>query len=403
MHTVAALLAAHEAHAEPIGLAQAVARGAEHAPAVVEATRNGVAAAAYARDPGGMLPSVPQLTVLAGARNPLDLPVGPEVVLTAQQEISPRRLGAARKTAGEWAGRAATSDVERARIEGASSAALAWVDLLEAQALGALRASAATDAARLVRIAEARVTSGVATAVERSLAQAEEGGAKLAILDAEGRAMEARLALAEAVGVPFDRALEAEGTIDGTDERALPATPDVSTHPAVRAAEARARQLAAEGKVTSAASGPTFSVGASIWREGSGDKAAAAVITVPLPFFDPARHDVARQEAIATQAGSHAGRLRRELEHDLRRELHEREHTREVRLAVRDGVVAPLRRAVVTALTGYAAGTNELGVVLLARRSALAAEERLITAHADVWRADLHTAALTGTLLPGKR
>ena len=391
------------AFADPVTLAQAITLGAQHAPVVVESTRNESASAAFANDPGGMLPSVPQVTVMAGARNPVNLPTGPEIVVTAQQEISPRHLGSARKKAADWASRAATSEVERTRIEGASSAALAWVDLMEAQDLGALRVAAATDAAKLVRIADARVNSGVATAVERSLAQAEEGSAKLAILDAEGRSTEARFVLAEAIGRSLDSDLVAAGALDGTDERAFATNGDVSMHPAVRAADARAAQLGAEGSVLHATMGPTFFVGASVWREGSGDKAAAAVVTVPLPFFDPARHDVARQNVLATQASSHAARLRVELAHDLRRELHEREHTREVRVAVRDGVVAPLRHALATAMTAYAAGTSDLGVVLLARRSALAAEERLIAAEADVWRADLHTSALTGTLLPRPR
>ncbi len=399
MMTSALLLAATPAFADTVTLAQAVALGAQNAPVVLESTRVQTAATDFARDPGGTLPSAPQVTLSAGARNPVNLPTGPELIVTAQQEISPRHLGTARKEAADWARRAAASEVERTRIEGASSAALAWVDLLEAQDLGVLRVAAAADAAKLVRVAEARLNSGVATSVERSLAQAEEGSAKLAILDAEGRSTEARFVLAESIGQSLNSELVAEGALEGTDERGVPSNGDVAMHPAVRAAEARATQLTADGSVLHARMGPTFFVGASIWREGSGDKAGTVIVTVPLPFFDPARHDVAHQNILASQASAHAARLKTELAHELRRMLHEREHTREVRVAVRDGVVGPLRHALATAMTAYAAGTSDIGVVFFARRSALAAEERLITAEADVWRADLHTAALTGTLL----
>ena len=383
-------------------LARAIEDGAKHGPAVIESSRNREAAAAFARRPGSSLPSLPQATVTAGARRPYNLPTGPEVVLGVQQELSLRGLGTARRRAAEWAARAAATDVERARIEAAATAALAWVDLLEAQGLLRIRATAADDASRLARIAEVRVTSGFATAVERSLARAEVGAAQLAILDAEGRATEARLALAHATGTSMDRPITAAGRLEDTEEavvdgRAVVA--GVARHPSVRAAEARASQASAEGSVARATAGPTFSVGATMWREGSGDHAAAAVVSVPLPFFDPARHDVGRQSTITEAARSHAARLRSELERETRLALHDHEHARAVRAQVRDGVVQPTRSALDTAMTAYSAGTSDLGVVLLARRSALAAEERLVSAMADVWRADIRLSALAGTLV----
>lgn len=385
-----------------VTLATAIGDGAARGPAVVESSRNREAAVAFARSPGSSLPSLPQATVLAGARSPYNLPLGPEVALTVQQEIATRELGAARRRAGDWAKRAATSDVERARLEAGANAALAWVDLLEAQSLLRLRGAATEDAARLARIAEVRVTSGVATAVERGLAQAELGAAQLAILDGEGRATEARLVLAHATGSSPDVTVLAAGRLESAEDSAVDARAvldGIAVHPAVRAAEGRAGQAAAETSVVRAALGPTVSVGATVWREGSGDHAVAALISVPLPFFDPARHETGRQATLATAASSHAARLRGELERETRLALHDREHTREVRAQLRDGVVRPLRSALDTAMTAYTAGTNDLGVVLLARRSTLAAEERLVGAQADVWRADIRLATLAGTLL----
>jgi outer membrane protein, heavy metal efflux system len=396
--------AAEERALETMTLARAISEGARRGPAAIESSRNREAAAAFARSPGSSLPSLPQVTVLAGARTPYNLPTGPEVAVTLQQEISPRGLGSARRRAADWASRAAASDLERARIEGGATAALAWIDLLEAQGLLRLRTSAADDAAKLARIAEVRVASGAATAVERSLAKAEVGAAQVALLDGEGRATEARIALAHDTGTPMESALVAEGDLDRSEETGVDArsvVANIASHPAVHAAEARAAQASADGSVTRAVLGPTFSIGGTVWREGSGDRAAAAVVSLPLPFFDPARHDVGRQATIAAAASSHAARLRTELEREARLAVHEREHAREVRARLRDGVVEPLRSALGTAMTAYSAGTNDLGVVLLARRSALAAEEHLLAAMADVWRADVRLSAIDGTLLKG--
>lgn len=401
---VALTLAARPSSAAPgITLARAIDEGSRRGPAVVESARAREAAVDFARDPGSSLPMAPQLTIMAGARKPYNLPLGPEVALTAQQELSARRLGTARRRAADWAARAATSDLERARLEGALTAALSWIDLLEAQQLMSARLAAVADAEKVQRLAEVRVTSGVATATERSLATAEVGAAKLALLEAEGRATEARYALALAVGQPLDQPLLADGSIEPADRPSVDARSvldGAGHHPAVVAAEARASHASAEIGVAHATNGPFFSIGATVWREGSGDHAAAALVTVPLPFFDSARYETARHMTIAASAEAYAGRLRAEIEREVRVALHEREHTREVRVQLRDGVVAPLRRALETAILAYGAGTADLGVVLLARRSALAAEERLVSAMADVQRADVRVAALGGVLLP---
>src|SRR5690606_23714320 len=116
-------------------------------------------------------------------------------------------------------------------------------------------------------------------------------------------------------------------------------------------------------------------------------------------FFDPARYDKGRLMVSAEAAGAQVERLRGVVERDTRIALHDRQHTREVRTQLRDGVVTPLRRALETAIISYTAGTTDIGVVLLARRSALSAEERLVQATADVQRADIRIAALAGSLV----
>ena len=93
--TVGLIARGGSAHAEGISLARAIEEGARKSPAVLEAEHARVATAELERDHGSSLPSAPQATLMAGARDPRGLPLGPEVVLTVQQEVSFRGLGAA--------------------------------------------------------------------------------------------------------------------------------------------------------------------------------------------------------------------------------------------------------------------------------------------------------------------
>ncbi len=385
-----------------ISLARAVSAGAQRGPAVVEALRARTAAQDFAREPGSSLPSPPQASVLAGVREPRGLPIGPEFVIAAQQEIAVRALGRARTRASELALRAATEDVARAKLEGALTAALAWIELQEAQVLLRVRTDALRDAERLETLAERRVSSGVAIPTERAIARAEVGSARVALLDGEGRVIEARLSLALALGEPLDEGLRADGDADALELRRIDVPSLLArtrAHPALRAARSHASYGLAEVDVARATAGPTFSIGATAWREASGDRAAAATVSVPLPFFDPARYERARQMSAATQLAARADRLESELERAVRVAIHDREHTREVRAELRERVVEPLRSTLDASLAAYSAGTTDFGTVLLARRSLNAAEERLAIASADVWRADAQLAAFAGTLI----
>jgi cobalt-zinc-cadmium efflux system outer membrane protein len=387
-------------------LERAVAEGARRGPLAGEAWATRAAAQELASAPGSGLPSVPQLTVQAGLRDPRGLPLGPEVIVSAQQEFAARALGDARRRAAQWTARAAEDEVQRVRLEGALTAALAWIALLEAQELQTLRSAALADAEGLERFAAVRAVAGVVPPADAFLAKAEVGSASLAVLDGEGRATLARLDLALATGAPMDRPVRADGALAATDERAVDASAvlvRVRRNPAVRAAEARAMHASADVDVVRATMGPSFFVGASAWREGTGDVAATGMLSVPLTLFDPARYDRAQRETVAVGLAARVARVRAELEHHARLALHEREHTREVRAQLREGVVAPLRRAMVAARAAYAAGTTDLAPVLLARRSLFAAEDRLVSASAEAWRADLLVAALAGTLLTETR
>lgn len=390
--------------AEPptrISLRDAIEAGARRAPSVVEAEVNERASVAFAGRPGTALPSLPQLSVLGGVRSPYGLPTGPEIMLTVQQEIAARDLGGARRGAASAGVSTAGWDLRRARLASAEAAGLAWIALREADELTALRQAALETAQRLSTIAESRGRAGAATGVERALAEAEVGSARLGILEAEGRRVEASIALAHALRASLDSGFTTLGAL--ADEAAVPSRPSTQapplTHPLVGLADARAAQLGADTRLTRAVLGPTFSIGASAWREGSGDKAIAALVSVPLPFFDPARYDGGRQALVETAAREHARRLRAELVRDTAIARHDRDHTREVESELREHVVMPLQRAHATALVAYEAGATELATVLLARRTQLSSEERLVGAKADVVRAAVRAGAVEGTLL----
>lgn len=387
--------------ASVVSLRRAVELAAARHPATLEASRARAAAAAFDDAPGSSLPSLPQATIVAGTRAPAGAPAGPEVVLTVQQELALRRLGRAREVAARSVLRAAGAELEQARSLAALDAALAWIALAEAEALLRVRGGALAEAETLERLAEARVVSGAATSAERSLARAEVGATRLGLLEAEGAGTEARLALAHACGLAYEAPVVTDGGLARlASEGARPVgSVDVDAAPSVAAARAEAASAAAQVDVVRATLGPTIGLGATAWREATGDRAVAAIVTLPLPFFEPARHDVARQAVVASAAGGRAARVRADLARDVRLAEHERAHAREVHARVESDLVEPLRRALETTMTAYRAGTTELSLVVLARRSALAADERHVASLADVWRADVRAAALSGALV----
>jgi len=371
--------------------------GADHGPAAREA-RAPVAASASIRDASDkVLPYAPRLSLSAGRRTGA-FGEGLELSASATQEISLRGLRGARRDVASAVERAALTELERARLEGAANALLAWLDVVEAQELVRLRAAARREADEISRVASARVARGVAMPAEASLASAEVGAAVLGERDVEGLLVAARASLKLALGLPQATAVVAAGDLPMDDGLVAPSPPR-REHPIETAARAEIDLAKADAKLTGAHMAPPLGVGVYYAREGTGEQLLTGTLSIPLPFLDATGFDAARQQASILSAEARAVRRRDELAHDLTLSTHEREHTRDVRDTLSTQVLVPLREAVRLARAGYQAGTQDATGLLLLRQRLVTAEERLARAAADVKRADVRDALARGSLL----
>jgi cobalt-zinc-cadmium efflux system outer membrane protein len=377
---------------------RAIALGAERAPGVREAAAP-LRATAALREVSNALPYVPRLTASAGRRTGA-FGSGVEVGGGVTQDLSPRGLGARRGDVAAAAEHAARSEFERARLEGAALAVLAWVDVLEAEDLARVRAAARQDAEEIARVARARTERGVAPPAEAALGAVEIGAAELGERDAEGRLFEARAELQFAIGAPPTTEVVAAGDVRAI-EPGSPALPPGREHPAEAAARDRIALARADAKLARAQATPAIGLGANYTREGTGEQLVLGTVTLPLPFLDPSRFDAARHETNVASAEGQAERIRAELARDAAVAAHERSHTREVHETLATKVLVPLRETVRLARAGYQAGTQDVTAFLVVRQRLVAAEEQLGRASADVQRADLRYALASGTLLPG--
>jgi outer membrane protein TolC len=371
--------------------------GAERGPAVREARAPTSGLAAIHDATGGVISYAPRVNAFAGRRTG-GFGSGFEVGGSLTQDLSLHGLGGARRETATAIARTMRSDVESARLEGAAKALLAWIDLLEAQQLMRLRAIARADATEIARVANARVSRGVAMPAEASLAAAEVGASLLGEQDAEGRLFEVRAALKLALGLPQATNVAAVGDLE-TDDGANEPSPPRREHPVEIAAQSQIALAQADAKLARAYASPALGVGVNYAREGTGEQYITGALSVPLPILDPTRFDAARHNTTVLTAEARALRVHDVLAHDVTVTAHERAHTREVRDTLRTMVLVPLREAVRLARAGYQAGTQDATGLLVVRQRLVLAEEQLGRAAADVKRADVRSAVARGTLL----
>jgi len=383
------------AGAEAISRAAAARLGAERGPVVREALAPAAAVPAVNDAAGKVLAYAPRVSVFGGRREGA-FGAGLEVGGSVSQDLSLHGLGAARSGVAEAFTRSSRSGLERARLEGASEALLAWLGVLEGQQLVALRSASRLEALELARVADARVARGVGMPSEAALAASEVGAALLAEQDAEGRLVEARAALAFALGIPPAPDLVATGQLDADTPLEPPLRHD---HPAAVEARAQIARAEAEAKLGRAQASPPLTVGVSYAREGTGEQFLTGTVSFPLPVLDPTRFEGAMQRSNVLAAQARASRVAAENARDQALATHDREHTREVRDTLRTRVTVPLREAVRLARAGYQAGTQDATGLLVLRQRLIGAEEQLVHAFAEVQRADVRSALARGTLL----
>jgi cobalt-zinc-cadmium efflux system outer membrane protein len=341
---ICALLAARPARAETITLAQALAR-AEHHPDVALARADRAIAAGEHRQ-AGVIQHNPELTVAAGpswapgvARYDL------EARLAQTFELGGKR---ARRTAVA----AAALDAADAAITRSAAAARATIRERFGKAVVAReRVAVAREDAEVARAtldaARERLSLGAATQTEVNVALAASGRATGAVSAAERDLLQARAALAAAIGAAPGADLEPDGGLprpaplaagdDALVRRALASRPEL----VLRAAERR--RAGAANRAAGAEAVPDLTVAVAAAHSASEETDAVLLeLALPLPLWN--RGQGRREAARATVR-------RAELEDAIAR----REIEREVRLAARRyrlaaGAVAELDRDVGGAL-----------------------------------------------------
>jgi outer membrane protein TolC len=212
---------------------------------------------------------------------------------------------------------------------------------------------------------------------------------------------ELRFALGLAPTAPVSVAGDLYATDDHPVDEALAVRTAEGSHPALKLANARAALADQEVRLTRAVLGPTLNVGGTYVREGTGDHVVTGFVGVPIPFFDAASYDAARQRGLQRTAEAQVDRVRAEMQRDVRVALHDHEHWREVRDALSAKALMPMREAVRLARVQYEVGTTEIAQVLLARQRLLLTEEQLARVAGQVHRADIALGHASGSLLAG--
>jgi len=369
----------------------------------------GVALAAAPRDAVAVLGKRasalirPPVLTLGGGYRAGALTPGAELSVSLAQEVPLAGVGGARSGLAKSFARSVDTDEKRAQLEGASRAAMAWIDALFAQELLRLREEGQRQADAILKTTVSRVEAGVAPPHELALARGEAAAALASVLDAEGMQVEALAELRFSIGAPATEAVAATGALYSSDERVLDEDSAVraaqTKSPTLQLAVARAEQADREAQLTAAMLGPSLSLGATYVREGTGDKVLLGFVGFPIPIFDAGGFETARQRATQKTAESQVELTRAEAARDIRLALHDRHHWREVRDALQNGALAAFSEAFRLAQTQYDVGTAEVGTVILARQRLLGVQEQLAQVAARVQRADIALARATGSLL----
>jgi outer membrane protein TolC len=401
-----ALGSAREGAGATLGFRQALRIAAERSPAVRAAQRGGLGfeRARLASDPLVLLPAQLQLT--AGARRfPSGAPSGLDANAQLVQPVPLRPLGATRARVLEAARDLAAERAEEARLLVAERAAHAWIDASFAERSLELRQRARDEAKGLTRLARVRVASGLASAGEVALANADEALADGEVLDAEGRVTESRLTLGALLGEEtVDLALDGS---DAPGEVALPSYEVArasmrSKHPALRRARAYGEHLGREADYVHAQFGTSLGIGLVASREGQGELVGGALVSIPLALSTPGQADALRARAEADEAELFREVEEVELVRQLRVAIHEHTHTREV-LASALKAVAALQEAYRLARAQVDRGASDFALAALARQRLIAGEDRALHARAEVFHANVRLLALQGSLLEGSK
>jgi len=386
-----------------VTLASALRWAREQGPGVGPAT----AAAPAVRDASSAttrLLRAPMLALGGGYREGVERP-GPELSVAVSQEIPVADVGRRRKELVSAWREQSKHQIESARNAAALRAALAWAGCLEADAITQLRGQALQQAQAIEQTSRARVAAGSSLPSDAALATSELELARANLLDAEGAVTEAYSELRLATGQQPSTRLAARGDLDRFDTSSVEPqrTREALEHsPALKEARAQVLLARSQTDLLRATQGPSFALGATFLREGTGARVYTAFVSLPLPFVDTAGFEAAREHGLELRARANAADLSRELAKRLALAEHDRVHWREVREALARGEHAA-REGLRVLLANYQTGVHDISGVLLARQRVVSLQEGVTRASAELLRAELLLRALTGRLLEGSK
>lgn len=383
-----------------VSRADAIRWGAARGPGI-SAARAPATSVREARGAATRFLRAPLLTFTGGYRTG-PTTGGPELGVSVSQELPLEDVGARRRELASAWNEQTFHELRQAELEAAARAALAWTFCIEAEAIRGLRLSAVIWVERIERLSQIRVAAGTALPSDEALARSDGATARAAVLEAEGRVVEAYAELRFAIGQRADARLAAVGEL-GPIEPPPTVFTEVSRaarrlNPALEGAKARARLAHEQTRLVVASLGPSLTVGASYLREGGGIQVLTGFVGLPLPFVDPAGFDAARQRGLEQRARAEITQTEHELEMNESLAAHERKHWREVHEGLKAGAEAA-REALRITLAHFEVGTHDISSVLLARQRVAAAEEQAAHAAGEILRADIRFQALTGRLL----
>lgn len=272
----------------------------------------------------------------------------------------------------------------------AEDAATAYMALVTAEAVVAVREQALEQARTQLRAAEAGVRAGTVPQADVVRAQSQVATAEFNLIDARGTVDTRRSALLVLLNRPAGAAVRvvAPGAVPPMEVTAAQAADAALRRPEVRQAEADLRAAEAGLRAAQAAAGVAVSVdagyGVSLGSSAAGSWSTG--ISASVPLFDGGRlaAQVAAARAAVESAAVQLAQTRLQMQHQAQQALTQFA-TSLARATAADRAAAAAREAFRAAEGRYAAGVGTVVEVETARTELVSAEVALRQAQADQW------------------
>ncbi|HLA25183.1 MAG TPA: TolC family protein, partial [bacterium] len=273
----------------------------------------------------------------------------------------------------------------------AAETATAYMNLVTAEAVVAVREQAVEQARTQLRAAEAGVSAGTAPQSDVIRAQSQVATAEFNLIDARGSVDTQRSVLLVLLNQPAGAAIRvtAPGAVPAMDVSAAQAAEAALRRPEVKQAEANVRAAEASLQATVAGGGVSVSVdagyGVSIASTGNGGSWSTG-ISASVPLFDGGRQaaEVAAARASVDSATVQLAQTRLQMQHQAQQALTQFV-TLIARAAAADKAAMAAREAFRAAEGRYTAGVGTVVEVETARTDLVTAEVSLREAQSGQW------------------